>query len=58
VHYPIPCHRQACYAGASDGAADLSVSEAEARRTLSLPIFPEITPAQQERVVEALRAAW
>jgi len=58
VHYPIPCHLQACYAGSSDGAPDLSVSEAEARRTLSLPIFPEITPAQQERVAEALRAAW
>jgi dTDP-4-amino-4,6-dideoxygalactose transaminase len=58
IHYPIPCHRQACYAGSVAGAPDLSVSEAEARRTLSLPIFPEITPAQQERVAEALRAAW
>jgi dTDP-4-amino-4,6-dideoxygalactose transaminase len=58
VHYPIPCHRQACYAASSDGGPDLSVSEAEARRTLSLPLFPEITPAQQERVAEALRAAW
>ncbi len=58
IHYPIPCHRQACYAGSSDDAPDLSVSESEARRTLSLPIFPEITPAQQERVAEALRAAW
>jgi dTDP-4-amino-4,6-dideoxygalactose transaminase len=58
VHYPIPAHRQACYAGASAGAPDLPVSEDEARRTLSLPIFPEITPAQQERVVGALRAVW
>ncbi len=58
VHYPIPCHRQACYAVGSGGAPDLSVSETEARRTLSLPIFPEITLAQQERVAEALRAAW
>jgi dTDP-4-amino-4,6-dideoxygalactose transaminase len=58
VHYPIPCHRQACYAGSGDGAPDLPVCESEAKRTLSLPIFPEITPAQQERVAEALRAAW
>jgi dTDP-4-amino-4,6-dideoxygalactose transaminase len=58
VHYPTPCHRQACYAGSAGGAPDLAVCEAEAQRTLSLPIFPEITPAQQERVAEALRAAW
>jgi dTDP-4-amino-4,6-dideoxygalactose transaminase len=58
VHYPVPCHRQACYAGSFGAAPDLAVSEAEARRTLSLPIFPEITPAQQERVVGALREVW
>jgi dTDP-4-amino-4,6-dideoxygalactose transaminase len=58
LHYPIPCHRQACYAGSWNGTPDLPVSESEARRTLSLPIFPGITAAQQERVVEALRATW
>jgi len=58
VHYPIPCHRQACYAGSWDGKPELTVSEAEAARTLSLPMFPEITPEQQERVVEALARAW
>jgi dTDP-4-amino-4,6-dideoxygalactose transaminase len=58
VHYPIPCHRQACYAGSWDGKPALSVSEAEAARTFSLPMFPEITPAQQERVVEALASSW
>jgi len=58
IHYPIPCHRQQCYAGSWDGKPDLSVSEAEAARTLSLPMFPEITPAQQQRVVEELARAW
>jgi dTDP-4-amino-4,6-dideoxygalactose transaminase len=58
VHYPLPCHRQACYAGGSGDAPDLAVCEAEARRTLSLPIFPEITSEQQERVALALRAIW
>jgi dTDP-4-amino-4,6-dideoxygalactose transaminase len=32
--------------------------EAEAERTLSLPLFPEITAEQQERVVALLAAAW
>jgi len=58
VHYPTPCHRQACYVGSRSDAPDLSVSEDEALRTLSLPIFPEITPEQQSRVAEALRLAW
>jgi dTDP-4-amino-4,6-dideoxygalactose transaminase len=58
VHYPLPCHRQACYPGGSGDAPDLAVCEAEARRTLSLPIFPEITSEQQERVALALRAIW
>ena len=58
VHYPVPCHLQPCYATESGPRPDLSVSEAEARRTLSLPIFPEITPDQQQRVAAALRAAW
>jgi dTDP-4-amino-4,6-dideoxygalactose transaminase len=58
LHYPVPCHRQACYAGSPGDAPDLSISENEARRTLSLPIFPEITPEQQARVAEALRLAW
>jgi dTDP-4-amino-4,6-dideoxygalactose transaminase len=58
VHYPIPCHLQACYAGSRGEGPDLSVTESEARRTLSLPMFPEISAAQQERVVEALRSSW
>lgn len=58
VHYPIPCHRQACYDGAWDGKPALPVTEREAECTLSLPIFPEITAAQQERVVAELARAW
>ncbi len=58
MHYPIPCHRQACYAGNPGDAPDLSVCEAEAQRTLSLPLFPELSAAQQERVALALRSAW
>ncbi len=58
IHYPIPCHRQRCYAGSWEGKPDLSVSEEEAERTFSLPMYPEITPEQQERVVSELARAW
>jgi dTDP-4-amino-4,6-dideoxygalactose transaminase len=58
VHYPIPCHLQPCYAGTHAGSPDLAVSEREAARTLSLPLYPELTPAQQHRISDTLRTAW
>lgn len=59
VHYPIPVHRQAGYAGRLPiGPTGLAASEAAAREVLSLPIFPQMTDAQQGRVVAAVRAAF
>ncbi|MGH2602551.1 MAG: DegT/DnrJ/EryC1/StrS family aminotransferase, partial [Dehalococcoidia bacterium] len=48
IHYPIPCHQQA----AVDGAAPtpLPVAERIAARVLSLPMYPEMTPAQVDEV--------
>jgi dTDP-4-amino-4,6-dideoxygalactose transaminase len=57
IHYPVPVHLSSAFAslGYADGA--FPVAERAAREVLSLPIFPQITPAQQERVVSALTAA-
>jgi dTDP-4-amino-4,6-dideoxygalactose transaminase len=41
IHYPVPCHRMAPYAGFAD--RPLPVAEAAAEQILSLPIFPEMT---------------
>ena len=54
IHYPVPCHKQACYRGAGDIRPGLERTEYEAERTLSLPMFPEITEEQQARVVESI----
>jgi len=50
VYYPIPLHRQEVFA---DICREVSfpVSEQVASRVLSLPIYPELTRAQVERVV-------
>ena len=55
VHYPIPLHRQAAFAAMS--RARLPVTEAAAEEILSLPIFPELTQTDVDRVADALAAA-
>lgn len=52
VYYPIPVHRQECFAGLDP--EPLPVAERLAAEVLSLPIFPELTRAQQDRVVTAI----
>ncbi|MER3478951.1 MAG: erythromycin biosynthesis sensory transduction protein eryC1 [Meiothermus sp.] len=56
IHYPIPPHRQTAYRelGYSEGAFPLA--EKIHRQELSLPMGPHLTPAQAERVVEAVRS--
>ena len=56
VHYPRPLHEQPAYA-ALRNAAGCPASEAAAARVLSLPMSADLTEADQDRVVEALRQA-
>jgi len=57
VHYPIPLHLQGAFAHLGHRRGDFPVTEQAAEELLSLPLFPHITVAQQERVTAALRAA-
>jgi dTDP-3-amino-3,4,6-trideoxy-alpha-D-glucose transaminase len=56
IHYPVPIHRTAAYANLGMGPGSLPVSEALAERICSLPIFPGMSAAELERVVEAVAA--
>ncbi len=56
IHYPIPCHLQeACHAA---GYAPVSLPETEqaAREILSLPVYPELTDEQVDRIIGAVVA--
>jgi dTDP-4-amino-4,6-dideoxygalactose transaminase len=57
IHYPVPLHLQPAYAHLGHVRGDFPVAEALAVRILSLPIFPEIAPEQQERVVVSVAKA-
>jgi dTDP-4-amino-4,6-dideoxygalactose transaminase len=57
IHYPVPVHATGAFADSGYRPGDFPVTERAAQEILSLPMFPGITPAQQERVAEVLAAA-
>jgi dTDP-4-amino-4,6-dideoxygalactose transaminase len=57
IHYPYPIHLTPAFAGPRHPQGAFPVSERTCQQLLSLPIFPEITEEQQERVVSVLAAA-
>jgi dTDP-4-amino-4,6-dideoxygalactose transaminase len=54
IYYPVPLHRQPCFRHFAPGACP--VADRLAGQVLSLPCFPGLDPAEQDRVVEAVRA--
>jgi dTDP-4-amino-4,6-dideoxygalactose transaminase len=54
-HYPIPLHLQPCYAGKGWSEGSFPQAEKAAGEVLTLPLYPEMTEAQLDRVCEAIR---
>lgn len=57
IHYPVPVHLQPWAKDLGFKSGDFPCSEAVATRELSLPLYPELTPAQVGHIADALRAA-
>ena len=56
VYYPVPFHEQECFAHLGPWEAGFRESERAARESLALPIFGELSDAQQRHVVDSLGA--
>jgi dTDP-4-amino-4,6-dideoxygalactose transaminase len=54
IYYPVPLHRQPCFADLGYPAGSLPRSEEAALEVISLPIYPELERAQLDYVIEAI----
>lgn len=57
IHYPVPLHLQPAYRYLGHERGDFPVAEARASAILSLPMFPEMTDSEIDRVVAILSEA-
>ena len=57
LHYPLPLHLQKCYQGWGYLPGVLPNTERAAAEILSLPMFPSLTAATQQRVASVIAGA-
>ena len=55
LHYPVPLHLQKAYENRGFHQGDFPVTERIAKEIISLPMFPDLTVEQQQRVVATVK---
>jgi dTDP-4-amino-4,6-dideoxygalactose transaminase len=54
IYYPLSLHLQPCFAHLGYAKGSLPVSETASDQVISLPVYPEMTEAQQQTVIDAI----
>jgi dTDP-4-amino-4,6-dideoxygalactose transaminase len=54
IYYPVPLHRQECFAHLGYGEGSLPVSEQASREVLALPIFAGLGQPRQNRIIDTV----
>lgn len=57
IYYPVSLHMQECFSSLGYKAEDCPISYCASQQALSLPVYPEITEDQQEKVVKTIAKA-
>jgi dTDP-4-amino-4,6-dideoxygalactose transaminase len=55
IYYPLPFHMQKCFAYLDSSAEDFPVSTRAAGEVVSIPVYPEMTPSEQQEVIATVR---
>jgi len=58
IYYQVPFHLQECFRYLGHKEGDFPESERAANETIAIPIYPELTPAQQAEVVETIASLY
>jgi len=56
IHYPVPLHLQKAYRSQNYSAGDFPVTESAASEIVSLPMFPQLTSEQLEKVCAEVKS--
>ncbi|GLZ31841.1 pleiotropic regulatory protein [Lentzea sp. NBRC 105346] len=56
IYYPVPLHLQPCFADLGHVPGDFPNAEAACKYTLALPLYPDMSTSDVDRVCEAIRA--
>jgi dTDP-4-amino-4,6-dideoxygalactose transaminase len=58
VYYPVPLHRQECFAALEERQVELEVTEGISRTALALPFYAGMTDEQQDHVIDRTARFW